>query len=204
MNFIGSTLNTSFKIQGVKRTEQLEIPIEAVREIVINAIVHRNYHISSPIKIAVYDNRIEVFSPGSFPGPIAPAYDNRGMSYTRNSIISRLFREAGYIEKLGSGFITVFDSYNRAGLTKPQIIEGGNFIKCILPRRSEYKLSELYGNTERLAFYIAEKNIWTASDVQVRLGVSRSSATRCLADLVRAGILTRIGLGPATKYHLNR
>jgi len=70
-NFVISKLESSFSIKKEpKRKEKLEIPEEAIREIILNAIVHRNYHINGPSKIAIYDNRIEIFSPGIFPGPM--------------------------------------------------------------------------------------------------------------------------------------
>lgn len=56
-----------------------------------------------------------------------------GMTYIRNPVITKVFREAGYMEKLGFGFITVFRSYEEMGLAPLQVIEGENYIKCILP-----------------------------------------------------------------------
>jgi predicted HTH transcriptional regulator len=87
--------------------------------------------------VAIYDNRVEIFSPGVFEGPLDTQNLMMGLTYIRNHIICKIFREAGYIEKLGSGFITLFESYEqRGGLYPPQVIEGENFIKCILPRKS--------------------------------------------------------------------
>lgn len=69
-NFIIDRLSRSFSIDGVKRQEILEVPEEAVREALTNAIVHRNYNIISSIKIGIYNNRIELLNPGSFVAPI--------------------------------------------------------------------------------------------------------------------------------------
>lgn len=134
MDFIVGRLYKSFVIEGIRRKETLEIPEIAIREIVINALVHRNYNIPGPIKIAIFNDRVEVFSPGGFPGPLNPDNLKMGITYIRNNVIARVFREMGIMEKLGSGFITVFDSYAKANLPTPQILEGENFIKCILPR----------------------------------------------------------------------
>ncbi|KKK54669.1 hypothetical protein LCGC14_3082370, partial [marine sediment metagenome] len=95
-NFVISKLERSFSIKGSpKRKEKLEIPEDAIREIILNAIVHRNYHINGPSKIAIYDNRIEIFSPGIFPGPIDVHNLNKGLTYIRNNVICKIFREAG-------------------------------------------------------------------------------------------------------------
>ncbi|MGE3534698.1 MAG: RNA-binding domain-containing protein, partial [Parachlamydiales bacterium] len=115
-NFVVGRLSRSFTIRAPKREEQLEIPETALREILLNAIVHRNYHIQAPTKIAIYDNRIEIFSPGVFPGPLDPHNLKLGLTYIRNRVICKTFREAGYIEILGSGFITLFECYETRGL----------------------------------------------------------------------------------------
>ena len=133
-NFILSRLSRSFIIRAPKREEQFEIPPEAIREVLLNAIIHRNYHINGPTKISIYNNRIEFFNPGVFLGPLDTHSLKLGLTYIRNNVICKVFREAGYIEKLGSGFITLFNSYEQMGLYPPEVIQGENFIKCILPR----------------------------------------------------------------------
>ena len=198
-DFIVSRLPRSFVIEGKKRKEELEIPEVAIREILLNAIVHRNYHIKAPIKVAIYENRIEVFSPGDFPGPLNSQNLRMGLTYIRNIAICKIFREAGYIEKLGSGFISVFRSYEKRGLKEPQIIEGENFVKCILPREispvkkedgDKQKILELFNVSERI----------TMSDVIEILELPRATAGRRLGDLTKQGILQKIGVGKASSY----
>ncbi|MCB1073532.1 MAG: putative DNA binding domain-containing protein [Chlamydiia bacterium] len=200
-NFVVGRLNRSFVIRGPKREEQLEIPETALREVLLNAIVHRNYHIQGPTKIAIYDNRIEVFSPGVFPGPLDPHNLKLGLTYIRNRVICKVFREAGYIEKLGSGFITLFETYEEKGLYPPEVIEGENFIKCILPRLSfssepRQKKSEAQ---KILALFETSDEI-TISDVMKVLNLSRPTAGRRLARLTEQGILEQVGQGKATRY----
>ncbi len=114
----------------------LEIPEVAIREAIVNAIIHRNYHISAPAKVSLYDNRIEIFSPGDFPGQLTQDILRCGISYIRNYAITKVFHEIGYIEKLGSGLNAIFESYEERGLEEPSVVEGPNFVKCILPRPS--------------------------------------------------------------------
>ena len=106
-----------------------------MREALINAIVHRNYHIKAPIKVSFYDNRVEIFSPGDFPGQLHANNLLMGLTYIRNGAIAKVFRESGYSEKLGTGFRIIFSTYKARGLPEPKIIEGENFVKCILPRK---------------------------------------------------------------------
>jgi len=200
-NFVLSKLERSFTIQAPKRKEQLEIPQEAIREILLNAVIHRNYHINGPTKVAIYDNRIEIFSPGTFPGPISVENLDLGLTYTRNKAICKAFREVGYIEKLGSGFLTLFSSYKKAKLSPPQIIEGTNYIKCILPRRSFLtSYSQESKNDQEILnlFKIAEEI--SISDVIKILKMTRATAGRRLADLTSRGILVQAGKGRAVRY----
>jgi len=106
----------------------------------MNAIVHRDYSIPAPTKIAIYNDRMEVFSPENFPGPIDLDDLEKGLTFIRNPIICRIFREAGYIEKLGSGFRMLFESYRNYNLLRPSVIEGNGFIKCILPRPTLHQI----------------------------------------------------------------
>lgn len=200
-HFILSRLSKSFSIRGPKRQEQLEVPPEALREVLLNALVHRNYHINGPIKISIYDNRIEFFSPGVFLGPLDSHSLRLGLTYIRNNVICKVFREAEYIEKLGSGFITLFNSYEQRGLYPPEVVEGENFIKCVLPR-------PLFSDKSRVAddgyhkiltlFEVAEEV--SISDVMKALKLSRPTAGRRLVSLVEQGILKSIGQGRMTRY----
>ncbi len=199
--FIISRLNTSFKIEGAgRRIEQLEIPPEAIREVVINALVHRNYQINGPSKISVYDDRVEIFSPGNFPGPIMADKVNIGVTYIRNSIITRVFRDTGIIEKLGSGFITLFETYSKRGLPKPVVSEGIGFVKCILPRPIQGMKSKIESEGDRVLQLFLKADEIKPQDVMAFMSISRASTSRLLSKLVEEGILEKIGKGPSTRY----
>ncbi|MGE0199161.1 MAG: RNA-binding domain-containing protein [Pseudobdellovibrionaceae bacterium] len=200
-NFVVGRLSRSFTIRAPKREEQLEIPETALREILLNAIVHRNYHIQAPTKIAIYDNRIEIFSPGVFPGPLDPHNLKLGLTYIRNRVICKTFREAGYIEKLGSGFITLFESYETRGLHPPEVIEGENFIKCILPRPSfSSKPRQAESETDKILALFEVSDEIAISDVMKALNLSRPTAGRRLAELTEQEILEQVGKSKATRY----
>jgi ATP-dependent DNA helicase RecG len=197
-DFIINSLEKSFSIEGKRRKERYDIPVVAVREILVNAIVHRNYSIAGPTKVAVFDNRIEIFSPGTFPGPLDTHNLTAGITYIRNPVIAKVFREAGYIEKLGTGFLTVFRSYQEFGLKSPLIIEGDNFIKCVLPR--EKNSDEPSSDQENiLRLFLSAESI-SVSDVVEQLGMARATAGRRLSELLKAHKISRIGKGRGSKY----
>ncbi len=199
-DFIMERLNKSFRIEMKKREEDWEIPPIAIREVLMNAILHRNYHINAPIKISVYSDRIEFFSPGCMPGPLDTSELESGITYVRNTAIAKILWEAKYIEKMGSGFITLFKSYRKQGLLPPQVLEGTNFVKCTLPRiRSE----SMQNNLEELVlslFKVAGEI--SRSDLIQQLNIPRTSAGRVLKKLIESGKLERYGKGSTTKYRL--
>lgn len=203
--FVIRSLNQQFEIKNIQRTQQLEIPEEAIREVIINAITHRNYQLPGPIKIAIYDNRVEIFSPGNFPGPLDTSNLELGITYIRNHIISRVLREAGYIEKLGSGFLTLFRSYRKLKLPTPTVIEGAGFIKCILPRaeigttKKSVTANQNNETTELMQLFYQSSEI-TTQNVAEALGISRQTAARRLSNLVKQGIIERLGKGPSVRY----
>jgi ATP-dependent DNA helicase RecG len=195
MNFIVSRLSRSFTIKARKREETLEIPEKAIREVLLNAIVHRNYHLKSPVKIAIFNDRIEFFSPGTLPGPLNLQNLKSGISYIRNIAICKVFREAHYMEKLGSGFLTLFHSYEERNLKTPVVIEGENFVKCILPRT----FSETSDEDPILQLFHVGSKI-TVSDVVKHLKLSRTTAGRRLNALVHSRKIQKIGKGRGAGY----
>lgn len=202
-NFITTSLNRSWKIVGLQREETLEIPEQAIRELLINAVIHRNYHAQSPIKVAIFDDRVEIFSPGVFPGPIALNLQ-AGFTYLRNPAICKIFREVGLIENFGLGFITAFSAYEKAGLKNPDIIEGAGFVKCILPRRVPQNIRHIDSDKDdddsgilKLFLGVTELSI---VDIIKNTGFARSTAVRRLGSLIKKGLIKRIGKGRGIKY----
>jgi ATP-dependent DNA helicase RecG len=200
-HFVSSRLSRSFTIKGAVRKEVLEIPEEAIREAILNMIVHRNYHIPAPSKIFIYDDRIEFFSPGDIPGPFDVNNLRSGFTFLRNPIICNFFRRAKLIEKLGTGFITMLDSAEQRGLVPPRIIEGENFVKCILSRK-ELDLKKKQTEAEKVIGYLKQVQSASISELMKFLHLSRSTCYRRLEKLVQEGILERTGSYKDAKYVL--
>ncbi|MBM3192436.1 MAG: hypothetical protein FJZ63_07300 [Chlamydiae bacterium] len=195
--FILNQINRSFSIQGPKREERFEVPEIAIRELLLNALVHRNYHLRAPIKVAIYQDRIEIFSPGGFPTPFSSV--KLGLTDVRNMAICRVFREAGYIEKLGTGILTAFEAYEKWGLPEPTIIDGENFVKCILPRGS-YGTLLVSDDLQPILKLFTTADELAVSDVMKALHMPRATATRRLNELVNKEALIKVGRGKGTRY----
>jgi len=199
-DFIVSRLQKSYTIKGKQREETLEIPPIAIREVLMNALLHRNYHLKSPVKISIYDNRIEVFSPGVFPGAVDITQLDSGITYTRNVAIAKILWECRYIEKMGSGFIILFDSCEKEGLAKPDVLEGTNFIKVIIYR--ERKSSDPHNDHIRVIALFRRFDEISRSDIVEQLKIPKTTTGRILNDLISTGELIRIGGGRNTRYRL--
>ena len=166
----------------------------------MNLIIHRNYHIKAPSKISIYDDRLELFSPGDFSGPIEQDQLLKGLTYLRNPAICKIFREMGLVEKMGTGFINIFKSYEAWGLEKPQIIEGANFVKCILPRRGSLKIPSIMQTEENiLPLFYSQAEI-TIHDVMNKFTISRSTAQRWLQSLISKQLIERTGRTRNIRY----
>ncbi len=202
-DFILTRMTSAFTVEDARRTEKLEIPKKAVREALLNAFIHRNYHIQAPIKVAVWADRIEIFSPGAFPGPIDVNNLRTGRSYIRNPSICKAFREAGYIEKLGSGFIVMLDSYQAYHLPAPQVVDGGDYVKCMLSRPASYqKYQEVEDLQFRILQFFQAHHELSIKELIKALGTPRTTLHRALTTLLKAGILERFGQTQAVKYRL--
>ena len=124
--FIKKHLMVEFIITGKpQRDERFDYPLDAIRELVINMVVHRDYRDSSGSIIKIFDNRIEFYNPGKLYGDItlADLLSGNYSSKVRNKLIARAFKEAGIIEKYGSGIKRVLDICKDHGIIPPKFEE---------------------------------------------------------------------------------
>src|SRR3990167_9187819 len=104
----------------IKREDVPQFPEEAVREAVINAIVHADYSVSgSSIQVAIFSDRIEITNPGGLPFGQTLELALSGFSRMRNRMMGRIFRELNLIEKLGSGLLRITEAYKKLRALKP-------------------------------------------------------------------------------------
>ena len=112
---------------GVRRVERLTYPVEAVRETVVNALIHRDYLLASTdIELAIYRDRMEVISPGKLPNGITPERMRAGTRGTRNQLLKDVMRDYGYLEHMGMGVPRkIVRGMNEHNQTDPDLIEEG-------------------------------------------------------------------------------
>ncbi len=133
MQFAARHTCRNAKVQGIYREEKSEYPEVALREAVVNAICHRDYSLNSDIKFAIFDDGIEVTSPGALLLGMTLEMLGTGASEIRNRVIARIFREMGLIEEWGSGILNMRNAMQQWNLQPPRFSEGGRFFQLFLP-----------------------------------------------------------------------
>lgn len=200
MGLTSGWLEREFKLKGIKLQGSLPIPEEALREAIFNALIHRKYSIPGAVKISIYDDRCEIFSPGGFPGLVDINNLGDGTTYLRNPLIARLARKMRLIEKMGSGIRMIFDSCRKMGIRKPEYFENGDFVKIVFYFAPTKNIT--MNDDTALLHHIKQKSIITVPDAMQLLEVSRNTATRRLNALVKQKQIIRVGKGPAVRYKL--
>ena len=123
-------------IDGLVRREKYELPPEAIREMIINAHCHRNLLDESCIQVAVYDDRLEVTSPGGLYNGLTYEEVMNGHSKIRNKGIANIFSQMGLVEAWGSGIKRILNGAEEYGLPKPRFREFDNMFRVELFRNS--------------------------------------------------------------------
>ena len=160
--FVLKHINLSAKIEGLHRKESYELPVRTIRELITNAVVHRSYLDESCIQACVYDDRIEVTSPGMLYGGLDMQSAKSGKSKCRNTAIAESFRYMGLIEAWGTGIPRMIKECREYGLREPVFEELGDSIRVTLFRKNEElemrKQAENIQNTENKYQYMNNIN----------------------------------------------
>lgn len=132
--------------------EQWQYPLEAIREIVLNMIIHRNYQSSADSIVKVYPNKIEFFNPGLLPEEITidDLLNNNYRSTPRNKVIADFCKDLGLIEKYGSGIRRVIDICQKGGIEIPKISQISNGVNVTFTARREATPQALNDNIQSL------------------------------------------------------
>ncbi|HHU55424.1 MAG TPA: AAA family ATPase [Acholeplasmataceae bacterium] len=185
-------------VEGFNRVKKSPIPFEAFREALANAIVHRDYSINSLIKISMYDNRVEIVSPGGLPEGLCDLRDY--LSIPRNIIVAQIFFMLGIIEKFGTGIKRIRDAY-KSHFLKPKFDIKENMIRVVLPNMlfdDSNMLPEI-----RIMNLIEMQLEIRRIDVEKKLNVNKSKAIELLKKLVDKNLITTKGNGRNQVYVIN-
>jgi ATP-dependent DNA helicase RecG len=124
LDFVDRYTRRWLGVSGATRIEGSGIPVSVIREAIVNAIVHRDYTLSSrPIQLRIYGDRIEVLSPGRLPNGITIEAMQIGARASRNQLLVDTMRDYGYVERLGLGVPQMFREMQAYNGTNPGLVE---------------------------------------------------------------------------------
>lgn len=223
-DFVLRNIRLGARIEGLYREDYYELPPEAIREAIVNAVVHRDLQANSCVQVALYDDRLEVTSPGPLFGGITIEQALDGATALRNPKVAEAFMQMDMFESWGTGLRRIRDTCAAAGLPEPEFREIGSMFRVNIFRlRLEIPEAERPGSisdssflshgkslaispetfsqlnsNERAAVKLATENgkVTTAGLVEFA-EISRRSAIRVLKRLVEDGILEWHGRNPS-------
>ena len=186
------------QIIGSERIEKELIPERAFREVIANALIHRTWDVNSNIRISMYEDKLEVSSPGGLPTGISEKeYLNGQISQLRNPILANIFFRLKYIEMFGTEIRRINESY-KDYLVKPAFEIFENSIKITLPITK----TKLFLTTdERIIMDILEKgNILSSGEILEKVEFKKDKLNRLLKKLIQKNYIDVMGNGRGTKY----
>ena len=206
--FLQNHLRVFGKIENLQLQEEFEIPLLAIREVILNALIHRDYTKNSDIKVAIYDDIVEIVSPGNFPNGLDIEDVMNGRSELRNRVLANLFRELKYIESWGSGIEKIKNLCEKRGI-KFEIKEEPNFVSVIfyrpiVPNNAEKLPNNIELNDKEIKIY-NYLNVYkkiTSQNVETMFELKSRRAREILNNLVKKGIITKIGKTKGSYYIL--
>ena len=220
MAFVKKHINMAVVIvpDQVENVQRWDYPLVAIREIVLNMIVHRDYRSSADSVVKVFSNRMEFFNPGALPDglTVEQLMSNEYGSRPRNKQIADVFKDMGEIEKYGSGIRRVCEMFEAVGLEKPvwKNTSGGVVVTVQVfgneenpqregdaTRESDEKTVEK--TVEKILALIEENPQITQVGLSKQIGLSRRGIEWNISQMKKNGLITRVGPAKGGYWKVN-
>lgn len=188
-------------IQGADRKKMEKIPEAAFREAIANALIHRVWDVEAQIRVLMFDDKIEIISPGGLPAGITEEeYLSGKLSILRNRNLANVFYRLGFVEIFGTGITRIKQLYE-GKLILPEFVVSENTITIVLPiLENALNLTE----DERVIYKILSKTMpKPISEIEPYVLFGKSKVTKILKEMVKKGVVIVEGKGRGTKYRVN-
>ena len=203
-------LVSNISYEGIHRRDILEYPYEALREAIINALIHRNYSGASQIQIRVYSDKLIIMNEGKLP-PEVPVEKLKTdhLSMPRNKLLAQVFYYAGFIESWGRGTLKIVEKCVEQGLPEPDF-KAENSVMTVTFYKDKWndenlKKLGLNGRQIKAVIYVKGSVRIANSEYQGLFEVSKRTATNDLDELVQKGLFEKIGTrGRGTVYEIKK
>ena len=228
--FVLRNIRRSAKVEGLIRREGHELPPEAIREMIINAHCHRNFLDNSCVQVALYDDRLEVTSPGGLCYGLTLEEAISGRSKQRNRIVAEVFNQMGLIEAWGTGLRNIRKAAKEYSLPEPQFIEMTgtfrvNLFRSLSPMEDRQKIGktsaknlksigetsvkarksigvELNATQKSIIDLLSENVQMSGTELAERIGISKRNIETNIKKLKEKGILVRHGSARAGYWEI--
>ena len=211
--FIDRFNRTRAEFDGLDRIDRRDYPPEAVREALLNALVHRDYSFSAPTLISVFDDRIDFVSVGGLVKGLSMDDLRLGVSILRNPNLANIFYRLRLIEAYGTGMLKINECYEDA-LQKPKIEASSHAFKVTLPNvnfGAESVVEKVPAHRERakeqrvrvIEELCRENGYVTRKDLEKAFEISQATAVLLLRKLTGDGLLVKEGSGSNVRYYIN-
>lgn len=209
MKFIDFHNQTHSTFDKLYRIDRRDYPETAVREALMNLLVHREYSFRASTFISLYTDRLEFTSIGGLVSGVTLKDVTMGISVCRNTKLANVFYRLELIEAYGTGLIKIMDAYEGTGMT-PQIKTSDNAFKIILPNLNAMPESvksiqiglEKDTMEEKVVALAKERGGVKRKEVEILLGIGQSSSGRLLKKMIENDLLIKEGKGKNTYYCL--
>ena len=210
--YVLEKINRGMRIQGMYRQDRYELPVDSVREMIANSVAHRSYLEPGNIQVALFDDRLEVTSPGMLLNGVSIKKMKEGYSKPRNRAIASAFAYMKIIEKWGSGIPRILRECNEYGLPEPAFIDfDGDFRVNMYRQLPEKDWSHtddtkrdtndtICENDTKVLNLIRENPSITQAELKEKLQVSIVTVKRLMADLQKRGLIERQGSSRKGKW----
>ena len=222
--FVLRNIHLGATLVGIYRQDIYEIPPDAIRELIINAVVHRSYLDHGTIQVAVYDNRLEITSPGKLPMGQTLERMKEGYSKIRNEALAHAFSYMNLIEHWGSGIPRIIDKVKSAGLQEPEFIGGEVDLRINIYRGQNdtnnarinakktkngidgVKISRTKEQVqiEKLLQAIEKNPFATQAYYAEQIGVSKRTVSRIFVSLQQNGVLVQNGTNRKSNWVITK
>lgn len=188
------------------RTEAYELPTEAIREAIVNATTHRNFLDRACVQVAVYDDRVEITSPGMLYGGLTIKQIKEGGSKIRNRCIAEVFGRMKIIESWGTGIKRMFSSCREYGIKEPELLEIGDSFRVNLYRPSysevhqsspksspKSSLKTLNQTQQKIIEMILDNPKVTQKEMAEELNITIRAVKKSIKEMQEKKIVERVG-----------
>jgi ATP-dependent DNA helicase RecG len=194
--FIQKHLTRESIIEGIRREDRWSVPLVAIREALMNAIVHADYaQQGAPIRVALFNDRIEIENPGLLPFGLTIEDIKQGVSKLRNRVIGRVFHELRLIEQWGSGIQRMSAACQEAGLDPPGLEEIGTHFRVTISS-VRIRKPNTDETDQRIIALLGDGVPRSTAVVAKHVGLSQRATLTRLKSMTSRGLLVEIGTGP--------